>query len=154
MLRSFLARVQAALQSLSRAERHRRRVMAELVSPLPALSASETAEVAAMDETLYAIRTGEFPVVVAEILEERPGIYTYPEPIGPNLPTVDEQFAAFEADPLAAPLPGAPAKTNPHFAATLAKLTGDGLPREVAADLEKTGSIDRGFLAALARGER
>jgi hypothetical protein len=131
MLRSFLARVQAALQSLSRAERHRRRVMAELVSPLPALSASETAEVAAMDETLYA----------------------YPEPIGPNLPTVDEQFAAFEADPLAAPLPGAPAKTNPHFAATLTKLTGDGLPREVAADLEKTGSIDRGFLAALARGE-
>jgi hypothetical protein len=146
VLRDLLARAQAVLQSLSRAERHRRRVMAELVSPLPALSASETAEVAAMDETLYAIRTGEFPVVVAEILEERPGIYTYPEPIGPNLPTVDEQFAA--------PLPGAPAKTNPHFAATLAKLTGDGLPREVAADLEKTGSIDRGFLAALARGER
>lgn len=152
MLRRYLARAQAALQSLSRAERHRRKVTAELASPLPALTAREQVEVSAMDETIHAWRTGEVPIVIAEVAEEfKPGIYVHPEPIGPRLPTVDERYAAFHLDPLTAELPGAPAKDNPHFAEALAAADMD---RRVVADLETTGPIDRGFLAALARGER
>lgn len=160
-LRRFLARAQATLQSLSREERQRRRVLADerkhkavLASPLPELRRGEAVDVARIDEALYAIRTGEFPVVLAEIVaEDRPGIYSYPEPIGPKLPTVDEQFAAFEADPLAAPLPGAPAKDNAVFVEQLS-ISRRGLDDRLVDDLEMTGSWDRGFLAALARGER
>jgi hypothetical protein len=143
-----------------REERHRRKVLAderkhqaELASPLPELrSEAEELEVLAMGELVHAWRTGEVPIVVPEVVDEfKPGIYVYAEPIGPKLPTVDEQFAAFEADPLGAALPGAPAKSNPHFAEVL---SGSDLPAQLVDDLERTGSWSRGFLAALARGER
>lgn len=166
LLRRFLARAQAALrctqaalQSLSREQRQARKAIAdekrhvaELASPLPALrGVEEEREVLAMGELVHAWRTGEVPIV-AEIVDEfRLRAFTYPEPIGPRLPTLDERFAAFEADPLTAPLPTLPAKTNPHFAEALAAADMD---RRVVEDLETTGPIDRGFLAALARGER
>lgn len=159
-MRRFLARAQAALQSLSREQRLLRRLIAderkhqaELASPLPELrSEAEEREVLAMGELVHAWRTGEVPIVVPEVVDEfRPGIYVHPEPIGPQPPTIDEQFAVFEADPLHAPLPGSPAKSNPHFAAALSDAA---LPAQLVEDLEKTGSWSRGYLAALARGER
>jgi hypothetical protein len=148
-LRRFLARAQAVLQSLSRAERHRRKVQRTLALPLKELSPVEAADWYHLAEGIEMIRTGEFPVVVEA--EDRPGIYVYDEPIGPKLPTVDEQFAWFHAAPLDAPLPGAPAKDNPDFAVLLRSAAPS--PPVVEA-LEKTGSWDRGFLAKLARGER
>ncbi len=150
MLTDLLARAQAALQSLSHAERHRRKVQRALALPLKELSPVEAADVARIGEAIHAWRTGEIPIVLAEVVDERPGIYIYPEPIGPKKPTVDELFAAFELDPLTAELPGAPAKDNPHFAEVMRTVE---LSAPVAADLERTGSWDRGFLAALARGD-
>jgi hypothetical protein len=150
-VRRFLARAQAALQSLSRAERHRRKVQRTLALPLKELSPVEAADWDHLAEGIEMIRTGEFPVV--EVVDEfKPGIYVHPEPIGPRLPTVDEQFAAFEADPLGAELPGAPAKDNAWFAETIADMP--LLARPLVEDLEKTGSWSRGYLAKLARGER
>lgn len=152
MLRDLLARAQAVLQSLSRAERHRRKVERELALPLRELSPAEARDYAPLAEGIEMWRSGEMPIVVAEVVDEfRPGIYVYDEPIGPKLPTVDERFAAFHLDPLGAELPGAPAKDNAWFAETLAEVE---LPAPLVDDLEKTGSWSRGYLAALARGER
>lgn len=159
-LRDVVARAQAVLQSLSREQRLLRRLLAderkhkaELASPLPELrTEAEEREVLAMGELVHAWKTGEVPVVAAEVVDEfKPGIYVHPEPIGPKLPTVDERYAAFHLDPLTAELPGAPAKDNPHFAETLGAVS---LPAPLVEDLEKTGSWSRGFLAQLARGER
>jgi hypothetical protein len=166
-LRRFLARAQAAVLSglewlttvefSKEGEGHWRRMSAHAeqqfeLAAIKELSPVEAADVQALTEDLVVIRTGEFPIVVAEVVEEfKPGIYVHDEPIGPKLPTVDEQFAAFEADPLGAELPGAPAKDNAWFAETLAEVE---LPAPLVEDLEKTGSWSRGYLAALARGER
>jgi hypothetical protein len=124
------------LRSWSKAERHRRKVERELWSPLPPVTPEEAADVARIDRALDAMRTGEFPIV-AEVMPERPGIYRYDEPIGPQPPTVDEQYAAFELDPLSAALPGAPAKHNAFYADLLGE---QPLSDPVRTDLEsKTG---------------
>jgi hypothetical protein len=151
LLRDLATRARAALHSLSRAERHRRQQERYLALPLKELSPVEAAEVARIGEAIHAWKTGEVPIVAEVVDEFRPGIFTHPEPIGPQPPTVDEQFAVFDADPLHAPLPGAPAKSNPEFAGALVKLAPS---QPVADDLEKTGSWSRGYLASLARGER
>jgi hypothetical protein len=77
--------------------------------------------------------------------------YDYVEPIGPKRLeelTVDERWQVFEADPLAAVLPGAPAKDNPAFAEVHASLP---LSKAVAEDLELTRGWEIGQLPKLAQ---
>jgi hypothetical protein len=110
------------LRSWSKAERHRRKVERELWSPLPPVPARETAEFDRLDEGIRMWKTGEFPVVLHD---------------EPCLPTVDDRYAAFAADPLTAELPGAPAKHNALYAGLLDE---HPISAEVRADLEsKTG---------------
>jgi hypothetical protein len=133
-------RLKAALQSLSKAERHRRKVERELWSPLPPVTPEEVAEVVRMTEHL----TGELPIV--EIVE-RPGIYWYDEPIGPQIPTVDERFKAFADDPLGAELPTAPAKDNRFYADLLEQ---QPLSEQTRTDLESvTGYWTADFMKEL-----
>jgi hypothetical protein len=129
------------LRSLSKAERHRRKVERELWSPLPPVPARETAEFDRLDEGIRMWKTGEFPVVL------------YDEPIGPCLPTVDDRYALFAADPLSAPLPGAPAKHNAFYAGLLDE---HPISAEVRADLESvTGYWTAEFMQQLLeRGKR
>lgn len=135
------------LRSKSKAERHRRKVERELWSPLPPVTEAEVAEVVRMTEHL----TGELPIVVLD--PQRPGIYRYDEPIGPQPPTVDERFAAFTADPLGAALPGAPAKDNTLYADLLGE---HPLSEPVRADLESvTGYWTADYMQKLLeRGKR
>jgi hypothetical protein len=112
------------LRSWSKAERHRRKVERELWSPLPPVPAAETAEFDRLDEGIRMWKTGEFPQIEAVIS---------PEPIGPSLPTVDDRYALFAADPLSAPLPGAPVKDNVLYAGLLDE---HPISAEVRADLE------------------
>jgi hypothetical protein len=109
------------LRSWSKAERHRRKVERELWSPLPPIRPAETAEFDRLDEGIRMWKTGEFPVVLHD------------EPIGPSLPTVDDRYALFAADPLSAPLPGAPVKDNVLYAGLLDE---HPISAEVRADLE------------------
>jgi hypothetical protein len=116
------------LRSWSKAERHRRKVERELWSPLPPVPAAETAEFNRLDEGIRMWKTGEFPQIEAVIS---------PEPIGPSLPTVDDRYALFAADPLTAELPGEPAKHNAFYADLLGE---QPLSEPVRTDLEsKTG---------------
>jgi hypothetical protein len=131
-------RLRDRLRSWSKAERHRRKVERELWSPLPPVRADETGEFERIAAGIEAWKTGEFPIV-AEIVPERPGIFVYAEEIGPQPPTVDEQFAAFEADPLGAALPGAPAKDD-TFYRDLIERRAPAISPEVLANLEdRTG---------------
>src|SRR5690349_13037504 len=95
------------LRNLSRAERHRRRVERELFSPLPPVPAAEEAEFDRLAEGIEKWKTGEFPAIETVMA---------PEPIGPSLPTVDDRWRLFAADPLTAELPGEPAKDNRFYA--------------------------------------
>lgn len=128
-------RLKAALQSLSRAERHRRKVERELASPLQELSPEDAAEFDRLAEGIEAWKTGEFPVVLHD------------EPIGPQLPTVDERFKAFADDPLGAELPTAPAKDNRFYADLLEQ---QPLSEQTRTDLESvTGYWTAGQLKEL-----
>src|SRR5690242_6111146 len=116
------------LRNLSRAERHRRKVERELWSPLPPVPAAEVAEFDRLAEGIEKWKTGEFPAVETVMA---------PEPIGPSLPTVDERYALFAADPLTAELPGDPPKDNVLYTQLAGALP---LSEPVRADLEsKTG---------------
>lgn len=117
-------RLRERLRSWSKAERHRRKVERELWSPLPPVPAAEEAEFDRLAEGIEAWKTGEFPQIETVIA---------PEPIGPQLPTIDDQYAAFEADPLGAALPGAPAKHNNFYRDLLAE---QAISDEVRRDLE------------------
>lgn len=119
-------RLKAALQSLSRAERHRRKVERELWSPLPPVPAAEVAEFDRLAEGIEKWKTGEFPAVETVMA---------PEPIGPQPPTVDDRYALFAADPLGAELPGEPAKDN-RFYADLLNEHGPVLSEQTRSDLE------------------
>ena len=133
-------RLKAALQSLSRAERHRRRVERELWSPLPPVPADEVAEFDRLDEGIRMWKTGEFPQIEAVIA---------PEPIGPSLPPVDERYALFAADPLTAELPGEPAKDN-RFYADLLEQHAPVLSEQTRTDLESvTGYWTADFMKEL-----
>ena len=139
------------LNRWSRAERHRRKIERELWSPLPPVPVEEVAEFDRLDEGIRLWKTGELPIVQPAV--DRPGIYVYREAIGPQLPTVDEQFAAFEADPLGAELPGAPARDNAFYVDLLGE---QALSQPVRADLENvTGYWTADFMKELIeRGKR
>lgn len=131
-------RLKAALQSLSRAERHRRKVERELWSPLPPVPAAEVAELDRLDEGIRMWKTGEFPAVETVMA---------PEPIGPQPPTVDDRYALFAADPLGAELPGDPPKDNVLYTQVAGALP---LSEPVRADLEsKTGYWTADFMKEL-----
>lgn len=132
------------LRSWSKAERHRRRAERDRLAPLHDLSPTEQADVFAMGQLVHRIKTGEFPLIEAVIA---------PEPIGPCLPTVDERYALFAADPLTAELPGEPAKHNAFYADLLDQ---QPISDEVRRDLEsKTGSWTAEYMKELIeRGKR
>jgi hypothetical protein len=131
-------RLKTALQSLSRAERHRRKVERELWSPLPPVPAAEVAEFDRLAEGIEAWKTGEFPAIETVMA---------PEPIGPQPPTVDDLYAAFEANPLEAQLPGTPAKDNRFYADLLEQ---QPLSEQTRTDLENvTGYWTAGQLKEL-----
>lgn len=103
----------SVLQAATRQERHRRRAERDRLAPPPPLTAAEAAEVFEAGQFVQAIKTGELPIVVLD--PERPGIFVYPEPIGPQPPTVDDRWRLFNAEPLTAELPGDPAKDSPFY---------------------------------------
>jgi hypothetical protein len=116
-----------------RAERTFELVAIRELSPVEARQADE------LHQHLAAIRTVKEPV------------YDYLEPIGPKRVedlTVDERWQLFEQDPLAADLPGAPAKDNVLFAEVHAALS---LSKPVAVDLELTRGWEIGQLRQLAQ---
>lgn len=132
------------LRSLSKAERHRRKVERELWSPLPPVRPDETGEFERIAAGIEAWKTGEFPLIETVIS---------PEPIGPSLPTVDDRYALFAADPLTAELPGTPAKDNTLYAGLLGE---HPLSEPVRADLENvTGYWTADYMKQLVeRGKR